>query len=254
MIARSPEPEAAVPNRAASVALTSRVARYTQFDQLNRPYLAWQLESFRPFLGRRILEIGCGVGGILDLIGSREAILGVDVDDEVLDYARQRFADRPEVRFALCDLGDASAEARLREFAPDTIVCINVLEHVRDDLAALERLERILTPGGHLCLLVPAHFALYGSYDRVDGHYRRYSRSHLGTLLSHTGLKILQLRYFNAIGALGWWLNYRLLRRSIHGGAQFDLMNRAIPIARRIEVLVPPPFGLSVIALCRRPA
>jgi SAM-dependent methyltransferase len=211
MVARSSEPGAALPHRVESAALTSRVARYTEFDRLNRPYLEWQLAGFRPFLGRRILEIGCGVGGILDLVGPREAVLGVDVDREVL-------------------------------------------EHVRDDLAALERLERVLAPGGHLCLLVPAHFGLYGSYDRLDGHYRRYSRSHLGILLSHTGFQVLQLRYFNAIGALGWWLNYKLLRRSIHGGAQFDLMNRVIPVARRIEALVPPPFGLSVVALCRRAA
>jgi SAM-dependent methyltransferase len=254
MAARNPAPGPASLREERVPSLASRVARYATFDRMNRPYLEWQLADFRPVLGRRVLEIGCGVGGILDLIGSREAVLGVDVDPEVLGYARQRFAGRAEVELACADLGDPASEGLLSAFAPDTIVCINVLEHVRDDLAALQRLERVLAPGGHLCLLVPAHLALYGAYDRTDGHFRRYSRAHLRLLLSHTGLEVLRLRYFNALGALGWWVNYKLLRRSIHGGAQFGLMNQAIPLARRIERWAPPPFGLSVSALCRRAA
>jgi SAM-dependent methyltransferase len=237
----------------AAPSLESRVARYAVFDRMNRPYLEWQLDAFRSVLGRRVLEIGCGVGSILDLVGPRDAVLGVDIEPDVLAYTRQRLAHRADVRLACLDFGDPAMEAPLREFSPDTILCINVLEHVRDDLAALQRLERVLEPRGHLCLLVPAHFALYGSYDRVDGHYRRYSRSHLRVLLSYTGLEVLELRYFNFLGALGWWANYKLLRRSIHGDAQFGLMNRLLPLVRRIEAIAPLPFGLSVTALCRRP-
>jgi len=234
--------------------LASRRERYAAFDRANGPYLAWQLEQFAPFLGQRIVEVGVGIGGILARLGRREAILGIDVEPDVLEATRERFADRPEISLEQGDLADPATAERIAAFRPDTIVCINVLEHVRDDLAVLQRLEAALAPGGHLCLLVPAHFSLYGPYDRTDGHFRRYAKAHLRVLLSHTGLRTLRLRYFNAPGALGWFVQYRLRARAIHGDGELGLMNRLIPFLRPLEAAIPPPFGLSVVAVCRRPA
>lgn len=234
--------------------LSSRLARYVHLDQANGPYLDWQLDQFRPWLGQRILEIGCGVGGIIERLGRRERIVGLDVEPEVLAHARERFRDRPECRFAVADLG-ALSEVERGELAAerfDTIVCINVLEHVRDDIGALLELERLLVAGGTLALLVPAHATLYGPYDRVDGHWRRYGKAHLRTLLSHTRLRVLRLRHFNAVGALGWWVQYRLLRKSVHDESHFGLMNRLIPLLRPLESWIEPPFGLSLVAVCRR--
>jgi SAM-dependent methyltransferase len=234
--------------------LSSRLARYVHLDRANAPYLDWQLEQVRPWLGQRILEIGCGVGGIVERLGPRERIVGLDVDPEVLAHARERFRHRPECRFAVADLGALGEAERsaLEAERFDTIVCINVLEHVRDDIGALLTLERMLAPGGVLALLVPAHAALYGPYDRVDGHWRRYGKAELRTLLSHTRLSLLRLHYFNAIGALGWWVQYRLLRRSVHDESHFGLMNRLIPLVRPLEAWSKPPFGLSLVAVCRR--
>src|SRR5262249_15941754 len=82
---------------------SDRLARYVPLDQVNHPYLAWQLEQFRPWLGQRILEVGCGVGGIVSLLGPRERIVGLDVDPEVLGYARERFRERPECSFTVAD-------------------------------------------------------------------------------------------------------------------------------------------------------
>lgn len=236
--------------------VASRLERYVHLDRANLPYLAWQLDQFRPCLGRRVLEIGCGVGGILSLLGPRECIYGIDVDPEVLAYARERFRDRPECRFAVADLG-ALSEAQLALLEAqrfDTILCINVLEHVRDDIGALCTLERLLVPGGTLALLVPAHLALYGAYDRVDGHWRRYDKAYLRTILSHTRLRPLRLHYFNAVGALGWFVQYRWLRKTVHDQSHFGLMNRLLPILRPLESWLKPPFGLSLVAVCRREA
>jgi SAM-dependent methyltransferase len=234
--------------------LSSRLDRYLLFDRVNRPYLRWQVEQFRPYLGRRILEIGCGVGGIIDLLGARELVYGLDVEEEVLAYAARRFRDRPECRFALLDVTRAPAErlADLKAQRFDSIVCVNVLEHIADDLGALRRMESLLEPGGILALLVPAHQALYGPYDELDGHFRRYDKRRLRGLLRRTGLRTLSLRYFNTVGAVGWWVQYKLLRRTIHGEGQFGVMNRVLPVVRRLEQAVSPPFGLSVVAVCRR--
>jgi SAM-dependent methyltransferase len=136
----------------------------------------------------------------------------------------------------------------------DTIVCINVLEHVRDDAGALRRLAAMLAPGGALALLVPAHPALYGAYDRLDGHFRRYTRAGLRRLLEAAGLRVRRLHFLNAPGAVGWWVQYRLLRRAVHGPAQFGAMNRILPWVRALESRLHPPFGLSLVAVAERGA
>ncbi|WP_165066879.1 class I SAM-dependent methyltransferase [Paludisphaera rhizosphaerae] len=232
----------------------TRLDRYVLFDRVNRPYAAWQVQQFRPYLGRRILEIGCGVGGIIDLLGPRDQIVGVDVEEDVLAYASDRFRDRPECRFLLADVGnlDGSVLAELEAQEFDTLICMNVLEHVRDDVAALQMMERLLAPNGVLALLVPAHLALYGPYDKLDGHYRRYSKSYLRTILGHTGLGEIRMHYFNAVGAAGWWVHHRLLKRTIHGNGQFAVMNRLLPFVRLAEAWIKPPFGLSLVAVCRK--
>jgi SAM-dependent methyltransferase len=241
----SAEPEALV---------ASRLERYVHLDRANLPYLSWQLDQFRPFLGCRVLEIGCGVGGVLSLLGPRECVWGLDVDPEILAYARERFRDRPDCRFAVADLG-ALEPALVAELAAqrfDTILCINVLEHVQDDLGALRTLGGLLVPGGTLALLVPAHPALYGAYDRVDGHWRRYDRARLRALLGQTRLRPLRLHYFNAVGAIGWFVRYRLLRKTVHDQSHFGRMNRLLPLVRPLESWWKPPFGLSLVAVCRR--
>ncbi len=195
------------------------------------------------------------MGGIVELLAGRaELVCGLDVDPEVIGYAARRFADRPGCRFVAADVGELGPELRaeLRAQRFDSVVAINVLEHVRDDIGALQTLAELLEPDGILALLVPAHLALYGPYDAVDGHYRRYSKAYLRTILRHTPFEALRMRYFNAAGALGWWVQYRLLRRSIHGENQYGAMNRILPVARALEARVPPPFGLSLVATCRR--
>ena len=134
----------------------------------------------------------------------------------------------------------------------DTVVAINVLEHLRDDVGALRSLEGLLEPDGILALLVPAHSWLYGPYDRADGHYRRYSKASLRSALLKTRFRPVKMHYLNAPGAMVWWVRYRLLRRSTLGRSQFGGMNAILPVVKRIERLVPPPFGLSLVAVCRR--
>jgi SAM-dependent methyltransferase len=255
-VERGAEPDPPDGGRDPSRFLESRLERYAELDRANLPYLDWQLEAFRPHLGRRVLEIGCGVGGIVELLGPRELVYGIDVEADVLEYARRRFRARPECRFACADFGTLAPErlAELRAQRFDTVIAVNVLEHIRDDVGALQTVESLLVPGGVLALLVPAHPWLYGPYDELDGHFRRYSKAYLRAILRHTGLRERRMRYFNALGAVGWFVQYRLLRRPAHGTGHFGLMNRAIPLLRPLERALPPPFGLSLVAVLERPA
>ena len=232
----------------------SRLSRYVGFDEVNHPYLRWQLDQFDAYLGQRVLEIGCGVGGVLELLGPRELKVGLDIDADVLSYARDRFQDDVRYRFVQCDIGNLTDVERAQLSADrfDTVVCINLLEHVQDDVRAMRTIEELLVPGGRLALLVPAHPALYGAYDELDGHHRRYTRRRLRTIIGASRFTVERLYYFNAAGAIGWWLQYRLLRRAAHGRAQLGLMNRLLPLARPIEERLKPPFGLSLVAVCRK--
>lgn len=231
-----------------------RLHRYTDFDQINGAYLDWQFDQFRKFVGDRLLEIGCGVGGILERLPDCSVIQSLDVEEDVLLAAQQRFQDRPEMMFTLLNLAtcEDAQVVELQDRRFDTVLAINVLEHIEDDRTVLQRTERILASGGHMVVLVPAHPQLYGEYDRLDGHFRRYTKSSFRKGVSQTGFTVVHLRYFNLLGAVGWWWHYRFLKRTIHGATQFGVMNRLIPLMKRVERMVSPPFGLSVIAILRK--
>lgn len=232
-------------------ASTERAERYRAFDRWHGRYLDWQIEQFTPYLGMRILEIGCGIGGISERFPPDSYVHSLDVEEDILLLARDRFPNRGRDQFQLLDISECGEEdlSPLKTMRFDTIVCINVLEHIRNDVVAVRRMEQILDTGGRLLILVPAHEWLYGEYDRLDGHYRRYNKKSLRALVSRTGLHVDRLYYFNCAGALGWWWHYKVLRRRIHGESQFSLMSKLIGPLRFLENCIRPLFGLSLIAV-----
>jgi SAM-dependent methyltransferase len=132
------------------------------------------------------------------------------------------------------------------------VVCLNVLEHVADDRRALRRLHDVLAPGGRLLLLVPAHRRLHGSIDRAIGHVRRYERVDLEARLREAGFEVEAAAFLNRAGAVGWYLNSVLLRRRRVPGVQVRLQDLLVPLMRA-EGALPLPFGLSLLAVGRRP-
>lgn len=229
-----------------------RLLRYEVLESASGPYREWQMSNFMPYVGQRVLEVGCGIGSVTRLLSPRQMILSLDVEEPVLECAKRAMAECECCRFQLLDITSCSDDEleELKKLKFDTVICINVLEHIADDKKAIERFSQVLEPGGKLVLLVPAHPMLYGRYDAVDGHYRRYSKRGLRKLIEQCGFKPQLLRYFNTVGALGWFVQYRLLRRSVHTPAQVGLMNRLIPLLRYVEERVQPFWGLSLIAVC----
>ena len=133
----------------------------------------------------------------------------------------------------------------------DTVVCLNVLEHIEDDRVTLRRLHDALVPGGRLVLLVPAHQWLYGAIDRAIDHYRRYERAGLVSRIEEAGFRVEHTAFFNRLGVLGWYVNSVLLRRTRVPGFQLRLQNLLVPLLRA-ESALPLPFGMSLIAVARR--
>jgi SAM-dependent methyltransferase len=234
----------------------ARLRRYVSYDEVNAPYLAWQLEQFWPYIGRRVLEVGCGVGAILAQLGERDLVMAVDLEPELIEFTRKRFAGSPRHEFAALDISALSDAARsdLKSKQFDSIVCINVLEHIEDDALAVATMADLLVPHGTISLLVPAHPALYGAYDKTDGHFRRYTKAALRGVFERAGMQIERLYHFNALGAAGWWYQYRLRKHAHQSQGDYKLMQRLLPMVRAVEKRVRPPFGMSLVAVARKPA
>jgi SAM-dependent methyltransferase len=148
--------------------------------------------------------------------------------------------------------GDGHREARANVAgAYDSVVCLNVLEHVEDDRLAVRNMRDALAPDGRLILLVPAHPGLFCALDEDVGHYRRYSQDQLRQVLDDAGMQVERLFPFNFWGLFGWWLNGVVLRRRRLPGEQLSLFGRLSPLLILAERLLRPPVGLSFIAVAR---
>jgi glycosyltransferase involved in cell wall biosynthesis len=210
----------------------------------------WMAESIAPHVGARVLEIGAGIGNITTWLLPRDLYVASDINLHYLHYLRNFATGKPYLQVDRIDLEDAGC------FAPwkgkfDTVVCLNVLEHVRDPLASLRNIATALEPGGALVLYVPQGQYLYSSLDEVLGHRCRYSREMLAEELRSTGFEVETFRDFNHLAIPGWWLNGKILERRKFSRFQLKIFNMLVPVIRRIDPLVPG-RGLGIIAVARR--
>ena len=207
-------------------------------------YNRWIYGMMEPYLGRKVLEVGCGIGNLTELLSEGREVLGVDLQERYLKLARERLWDRRNVHFQKVNL-----EKKLPSFGsfrPDTIVSSNVLEHIRDDEGFLHECHRLLPRGGRLLSFVPAQPFLYGSMDRHYGHYRRYTRIELDQKMRANGFEVAQSRYLNLLGVFGWWWNGKVLQKKIVPKGQILLYDRILRWVVLVEKWLPKPIGLSL--------
>jgi glycosyltransferase involved in cell wall biosynthesis len=219
-----------------------------RMEALHR-YNAWLWAKVAPYVGTRVLEVGAGTGTMTKQLASRELVVATDVDEKYVWMLRNTFTNDPHVRVCKFDLGgDVPADLGT---GFDSIICLNVLEHVEDDVGALRHLHDLLAPNGRVVLIVPALHSLYGEIDRAIGHHRRYERAEIEERLSAAGFIIEHTSAFNVIGALGWFVNARLLKRRTVPGFQARINDWLVPFLR-IEDYLQPSVGLSWLAVGRR--
>jgi SAM-dependent methyltransferase len=216
---------------------------FANTPNLNR----WIFDRLSPWVGRRVLEVGAGLGTITALMLDRELVVATEIEDEFLAKLRAVMAGRPNVTVERLDLNHVPADA-LRAHRLDTVICVNVLEHVDNDLAALAGLRASVVPGGRLCLYVPALPWLYGTIDKGLLHFRRYGRGELAGRLRDAGWRILHMSYMNLLGIPGWFLNSRVLRRKLLPVKQVALYDKLTPLLR-VEDRIPLPIGMSLVAV-----
>jgi glycosyltransferase involved in cell wall biosynthesis len=215
-----------------------------------RRYNQWIFLKFRPFLGRRVLEIGSGIGNITKFLLDRELIIATDVEPKYLALLKNTFGKYKKFIIEHLDISGAEME-HYRSYHIDSVICFNVLEHIEQDEKPLKNIFDLLEPEGRLLLLVPSHPWLYGSLDQHLGHHRRYGKRELKNKLEAVGFKIIFLTYFNRIGILGWFLNSKILRRKRLPSFQLRIYNFLVPLLK-LEKFFPLPFGISLLAVAEK--
>jgi glycosyltransferase involved in cell wall biosynthesis len=215
-----------------------------------RKFSRWMSDVVRPWLGRSVLEVGAGIGNLTTHLVPRERYLATDINPDYLDYLANFALGRPYL-----EVGELHAE-RPEQFARlagqfDTVVCLNVLEHLDAPIPVLRNLHTALAPGGRAIVLVPQGPGRFNSLDGALGHRLRYTRPQLRDAVMAAGFEVEALVDFNRATAPGWRVN-GWLRRTRFSRAQLKVFDSLVWLGRRIDRFLPWP-GLSLIAVCRKP-
>src|SRR4051812_24467324 len=215
-------------------------------------YRKWQIDLVRPYCGRSVLELGPGVGHFaaeLDKLGLDRLVLA-DSEEYALEHLRRRFAGRDDVHVMQLEVpGPVDIGEPV-----DTIVAMNVIEHIDDDVGALRDLATALVPGGRVVIWVPGYPQLYGEFDRKVGHVRRHTPKTLREHVGRAGLEVDVCRPLNLLGGVAWWL-------AVRGGGVVSPTPRlvwlydnvATPVTRTVGGVVRPPFGQTVFCVASKP-
>jgi glycosyltransferase involved in cell wall biosynthesis len=221
----------------------ARLSRASNFNN-------WMADTIRDYCGNHVLEIGSGVGNLTKQLIPRVKYVASDINPLYLQTLEALSTDRPYMQSTYCDVTDLGSFPRLDE-GYDTVICLNVIEHVDDDRASLSNIKSVMAEAGRALILVPQGQWNFGTLDEVLGHQRRYSKQSLRKLADDCGLKTVKMLEFNRLGTLAWFLNGKLLRRRTFGLFQIWMLNFLTPMLRYVDRFLPLP-ALSLIAVVQR--
>lgn len=220
-------------------------------------YHRWILELFEPFLGKRLVEVGAGTGSFSELLLETAPVSLSLVEPSEMFVALEKnlagSATAAELKFYRNIFTEVAAQIRELQ-QPDTLIYINVLEHIEDDRLELGAVFDTLAEGGRVCIFVPAMPLLFSDFDKRIGHFRRYRRPELINKCEAAGFRVQLARYFDLPGILPWLVKYRLMRSVTMESGAVQLYDRlAIPIIRSIENLIHPPIGKNLLLVAEKP-
>lgn len=211
-------------------------------------YNRWLFDIALPYLKGEILEVGCGIGTFTRLlIDITDKISCIEPLKEYVEIVKK------ELNIKNIFIGDIADLTTFWNNKPyDSVICFNVLEHIKDDERALKNMYQILNQDGHLIIITPAHQTFYNSLDYHSGHHRRYSLQPLVRKCEKIGFKVVKARYHNMTGAFGWFFNGKILKRQVISGNHLGLYDKFVPFLRLLESFFSPPFGLSVLLIMKK--
>lgn len=210
--------------------------------------------TLRPILGRRVLEVGAGIGASTRALcaGAEERWLCLEPDPEQAAHIRSLIDDGALPACCAVEVGTVSDLPPAPAF--DTVLYLDVLEHIADDAAELARAAERVVPGGRVVVLSPAHPWLFSAFDEAVGHVRRYTRRTLQAA-APAGWTCERLDYLDAAGLLASAANRALLRRALPTPSQLALWDGVlVRLSRRLDARLGFRLGKSILGVWRRPA
>jgi 2-polyprenyl-3-methyl-5-hydroxy-6-metoxy-1,4-benzoquinol methylase len=213
-------------------------------------YNRWIAANFYSYIQAPLLEFGAGIGNISELLSSYTPLCLTDTDEQLLAHLKDKFSHINDVSVNFLDITQPPPEHLVESF--QTVIGINVLEHVEDDEKALLHLGNVLKPSGRLLLLVPSKKWAYTDLDRELGHFRRYEKKELGEKLAKASFQIEKLYFFNIVGLMSWMIRDKIQRSGGLRPYQVSSFDTIVPILKFIESKVSVPLGISLIAIAKK--
>lgn len=215
-------------------------------------YTKWFFSHIERYIGDYVWEVGSGIGTYSKFLLNKNQIILSDIVDEYLERLRDNFRKYNNVKVLKIDLLNDSHYQLIRQYRIDTILCINVLEHVRNDLKAIKFMYRVLQKDGIFIFVGPNHKFLYNSLDKYTNHYRRYSVRQIKNFFNKLGFAIDKIFSFNALGVLSWFWYGSVLKRKVIPLESLRYSNRVIPLVKIIDLVNPFKFGLNIVVIARK--
>lgn len=210
----------------------------------------WMAATVSPYLGTRVLELGAGIGNLtMHLSRGRKLYVASDIDQEHISRLSTRFQYRPNLRIRYCDL-EQPRHFEAIAGTVDSVVCLNVLEHVKDDMMGLRNIYGVLQPGGRAVILVPQGMSIYGTLDKVLGHWRRYSEDELRSKMEQTGFTVERILRFNRMTRPAWFVNGRIFRKETFSRFQLWVFDHMVWLWKRLDSVLPwNPVSIIAVAI-----
>lgn len=204
----------------------------------------------KPFIKGDVAEVGAGIGSTTLLLYNTEATnwLLLEPDENMSALLRQKIQSKelPEI----CQVQTGTLRDVKQLF--DTIIYIDVLEHIEQDEAEMKQATALLKPGGHIIVLSPAFGFLYSPFDKAIGHYRRYNKKMLRKL-TQPGIELVHNRYYDSVGYFAGLANKLLLRKKYPTQKQVLLWDRwMVPVSKVTDLLFFHAFGKSIIGVWKK--
>lgn len=210
-------------------------------------YNRWTMSKFASFVHGEILEVGCGIGNFTPALASLGRLWAMDIDRHGIAHTK-----KVSSRSVQTGWGDIEKGKYFFHRKFDSVVCMNVLEHIQDDTRAIGNMYALLKADGYLIVLVPVYPILYGSIDRAIHHYRRYMPGEIIDKLIRAGFQVVFKRKLNFFGAIGWWISGTLFRRSVVSKRRIALFNRIAPWLLPMEDIIEPPIATSILVVAKK--
>jgi 2-polyprenyl-3-methyl-5-hydroxy-6-metoxy-1,4-benzoquinol methylase len=221
-------------------------------DRFNR----WMYQTIKPHCKGKVLEIGSGAGNISKYFLADDFNITLsDIRESYCHQLSQKFGTESGldgiIKLNLTDPHFNQSHKKLFN-SFDTVFALNVVEHIEDDVLAINNAHKLLRPGGHLIILVPSYQKLYNRFDTGLGHYRRYTKKSLSRIFLLNDFTIIAKKYFNLIGIFGWFFSGRILRKEMIPEGQMKIFNRLVPLFKIADTAIFQRFGLSTIVVGKK--